>query len=305
MNEQIRNFEYLFDQPERLDKYLATQMEDFSRSRVQGFIRDGFVWVNQQQAVKTGVMVYQGDMISVHIPPALPTNLIPQDIPLDIVFENEDMLVINKSHGMVVHPSAGHDEDTLVHAVLAHVPNLEGVGGEKRPGIVHRLDKNTSGIILVAKNERSHRWLQDQFRTRAVEKTYFALVDGIPPTPNGRVEAPIGRDPVNRKQMAVMPPGKGREAVTEYFTVQSFQRHTLLRVNLLTGRTHQIRLHMAFLKCPVVGDTIYGYRHPSLPIERHFLHAARISIRLLGEEEPITFEAGLPRELTDLLEKLQ
>ncbi len=305
MNTQIRHFEYHADQPQRVDKFLAVEMQDFSRSRIQGFIRDGFVWVNDTLAVKTGGMVYTGDKISVHIPPAVPTDLIPQDIPLDIVFENDDLLVINKEHGMVVHPSAGHEADTLVHAVLAHVPSIEGVGGERRPGIVHRLDKNTSGLILVAKNERAHRWLQDQFRLRHVEKTYFALVEGSPPTPTGRVDAPIGRDPVNRKQMAVMSIGKGREAITEYFTVQSFQRHTLLRVNLLTGRTHQIRLHMAFLKCPIVGDTIYGFKHPSLSIDRHFLHAARISICLPGESTPTTFEVALPADLAEILEDLK
>lgn len=206
---------------------------------------------------------------------------------------------------MVVHPSLGHESDTLVHAVLAHAPEIEGIGGEIRPGVVHRLDKDTSGLILVAKNERAHRWLQDQFRLRKVEKTYLALVDGKPPTPTGRVDAPIGRDPSQRKKMAVLHVGKGREAISEFSTIKAYRQHTLLEVKLLTGRTHQIRLHMAFLKCPLVGDTLYGYRHPSLDIPRQFLHAFRLKIAFPGETERRTFEVGLPQDLADVLSSLE
>jgi 23S rRNA pseudouridine1911/1915/1917 synthase len=213
--------------------------------------------------------------------------------------------VINKPAGMVVHPSAGHETGTLVHAVLGYAPGIEGIGGEERPGIVHRLDKETSGLILVAKNERAHRFLQDQFRLRQVEKVYLALVDGAPPTPSGRVEAPIGRDPAHRMKMAIQPPGKGRAAVSEYRTLESLGEHTLLEVHPLTGRTHQIRLHCAFLNCPIVGDTIYGRRHRTLPIKRHFLHALRLSVKLPGEETPRTFEAPLPGDLKELLELLE
>lgn len=288
----------------RLDKFLASQVSDLSRSRLQGLIRDGFVTVNAQAVSKTGFSLYLGDQVAIEIPPATPTNLTPQAIPLDVIFENEDMLAINKPAGMVVHPSAGHDSGTLVHAVLAHAPGIEGVGGEIRPGVVHRLDKETSGVILVAKNERAHRWLQDQFRHRQVEKRYQALVDGQPPTPEGRVEAPIGRDPANRKWMAVLPPGKGREAISEYRTLQTFKQHTLLEVNLLTGRTHQVRLHMAFLKCPIVGDSTYGYKRPSLPVGRHFLHATKLCIQIPGEEQKRCFSADLPADLQFILAKL-
>jgi 23S rRNA pseudouridine1911/1915/1917 synthase len=170
--------------------------------------------------------------------------------------------------------------------------------------VVHRLDKETSGLILLAKNERAHRWLQDQFRLRKVEKIYLALVDGQPPTPSGRVEAAIGRDPKQRKQMAVVTPGKGRDAYSEYSTLESFPEHTLLEVHPITGRTHQIRLHMAFIGCPVVGDTIYGLRHPSLPLKRHFLHAQRLTIRLPGEKSERTFIAPLPAELENILNLL-
>jgi len=243
--------------------------------------------------------------VEVTIPPSAPTNLVGENIPLDIVFEDENLLVIDKPAGMVVHPAAGHDTGTLVHAVLGYAPDIEGIGGEERPGVVHRLDKDTSGLILLAKNERAHRWLQDQFRLRKVEKTYLALVDGRPPTPSGRVEAAIGRDPSHRKKMAVMPPGKGREAISEYATLETFPEHTLLAFHPLTGRTHQIRLHCAFLGCPIVGDKVYGHRKPSIPLERHFLHAAKIKIVLPGEEQARAFESPLPGELDTALQELR
>jgi len=239
------------------------------------------------------------------IPPAEPGSLLGEAIPLDILFENEEVLVVNKPAGMVVHPAAGHVSGTLVHAALAHAPEMEGIGGEKRPGVVHRLDKDTSGVILLAKNDRAHRWLQDQFRLRRVEKVYLALVDGAPPTPLGRIEAPIGRSQVERKYMAVTVPAKGREATSEYRTLESFPRHTLLEVRPLTGRTHQIRLHLAFIGCPVAGDTVYGKKKATLPLKRHFLHAASLTIRLPGEDIARTFEAPLPPELVGTLEYLR
>jgi 23S rRNA pseudouridine1911/1915/1917 synthase len=206
---------------------------------------------------------------------------------------------------MVVHPAAGHASGTIVHAVLAHVPQLEGVGGVLRPGVVHRLDRDTSGVILLAKNDRSHRWLQEQFRLRQVHKNYLALVDGHPPTPAGRIEAAIGRDPRMRKKMAVVPPAKGRTAVTEYRTLEKFPEHTYLDVSPVTGRTHQIRLHLAFLGCPVTGDTVYGRKHPSLRINRHFLHAERLIIQLRGEKSERCFIAPLPSELEEVLNSLR
>ena len=169
---------------------------------------------------------------------------------------------------------------------------------------MHRLDKETSGLILLAKNDLAHHWLQDQFRLRKVEKIYLALVDGAPPTPSGRVEAPVGRDPSHRKKMAIMPPGKGREAVSEYTTLETFEKHTLLEFHPLTGRTHQIRLHCMFLGCPIVGDKIYGHRKQSFEIDRHFLHAARLKIILPGEKVASTFEAPLPDELQAILDSL-
>jgi 23S rRNA pseudouridine1911/1915/1917 synthase len=305
VKDQVLLFNYSPSGQERLDKFLVTQLPDYSRSRLQGLISDGFVKVSGEQVVKSGWMVKPGDTIELIIPPPQPTDLVPEDIPLQIVFENNDLIVVDKPAGMVVHPAAGHYTGTLVHAALAHAPEMEGIGGEQRPGVVHRLDKDTSGLILMAKNDRAHRWLQDQFRLRKVVKIYLALVDGHPPTPTGRIEAPIGRDPAHRKQMGVVPLDKGRESETEYKTLESFSQHAFLEVHPLTGRTHQIRIHLAFIHCPIVGDSLYGHRHPTVEISRHFLHAARLTIQLPGESAARTFSAPLPPELEQVLNSLR
>jgi len=307
-----RTLQFLFEdeQPQRLDKFLATGLPELSRSRIQNLIKDGLVTVGGALPRKAGQMLERGSTVQVHIPAAQPSQITPENIPLQVVFEDDDLMVVDKPAGMVVHPAAGHSAGTLVHAALAHAPQMEGIGGEQRPGVVHRLDKDTSGLILLAKNDRTHRWLQEQFRLRQIQKTYLALVDGRPPTPSGRVEAPIGRDPRQRKKMAVVSPEKGRSAVSEYRTLESFPEHTLLEVHPITGRTHQIRLHLAFIGCPVAGDTTYGRRHPSLPLERHFLHATRLKLSLRGEaadnsQAARTFEAPLPPELAGILETLR
>ena len=305
MGDRLEIFNYV-GSGERLDKYLVTCLPEFSRSRIAGLIDDGFVNVNGKTAKKAGHKLEAGGQIEVRIPPPQPSGLIAEDIALDIIFENDELIVVNKPAGMVVHPAAGHAGGTLVNAVLGHEPEMEGIGGEERPGLVHRLDKDTSGLIVLAKNERAHRWLQDQFRQRKVEKTYLALVDGHPPTPTGRIEASIGRDPSHRKKMAIMPPGKGREAVSEYRTLESFADHTLLEFHPLTGRTHQIRLHCAFLKCPIVADSIYGHRHSTIPtLKRHFLHAQRLKIILPGKRLAQLFEAPLPADLQRVLDELR
>jgi len=298
-------FDFQKEMEERLDHFLVECLPEFSRSRLQGLIKDGFVLIDGVPAKKAGQKIELGSKVEVHVPPPTPSDLVGEDIPLDIVFENDDLLVVNKPAGMVVHPSAGHNTGTLVHAVLGYDPEIEGIGGEERPGVVHRLDKETSGLILLAKNDRAHRWLQDQFRLRKVEKTYLALVDGGPPTPSGRVEAPVGRDPSHRKKMAIMPTGKGREAVSEYVTLESFKEHALLEFHPHTGRTHQIRLHCMFLGCPIVGDKVYGHRKQSIELDRHFLHAARLKIILPGEKEARTFEAPLPDDLQAVLDSLR
>jgi 23S rRNA pseudouridine1911/1915/1917 synthase len=305
VNDRVLNFHFDKKTPERLDKFLVELLQEFSRSRIQALIAEGLVDVNGRAAKKAGQTLESGSDVTVRIPPPAPTDLIAEDIPLDIVFENDDLIVVNKPAGMVVHPAAGHASGTLVNAMLGYAPDIEGIGGEERPGVVHRLDKETSGLILLAKNERAHRWLQDQFRLRKVEKTYLALVDGKPPTPSGRVETYIGRDPSHRKQMAIVPESRGREAISEYKTLESFANHTLLEFHPLTGRTHQIRLHCAFLGCPIVGDEVYGKRKPTVEINRHFLHAFRLKIVLLGEKEQRTFEAPLPGELQGVLMTLR
>jgi 23S rRNA pseudouridine1911/1915/1917 synthase len=305
VNDRLEIFQFKNDQLQRLDKFLVSCLPEYSRSRLQGLIKDGFVRVDGDIAYKTGQKLDKGTVVEVRIPPPEPSALTPESIPLEIIFEDEEVMVINKPAGMVVHPAAGHSSGTLVHAAIAHAPEIEGIGGVRRPGVVHRLDKNTSGVIIFAKNDAAHRWLQDQFRSRRVEKTYLALVDGKPPTSRGRIEAPIGRDPHHRKYMAIVVPGKGREAISEYNTLESYPEHTLLEVHPVTGRTHQIRLHMNFLGCPVVGDSTYGQQKSSLPLKRHFLHASRIRIALPEDSEPHAFEAPLPAELESLLESLR
>jgi len=305
VSERVLTFRFDREIPERLDKFLVGRLQEFSRSRIKGLIADGFVDVNDHAAKKAGQTLETESTVTVRIPPPVPTDLIAENIPLDILFENDDMIVVNKEAGMVVHPAAGHADGTLVNAVMGYDPEIEGIGGEERPGVVHRLDKETSGLILLAKNERAHRWLQDQFRLRKVEKTYLALVDGKPPTPSGRVEAYIGRDPSHRKRMAIVSESRGREAISEYKTVETFKSHTLLEFHPLTGRTHQIRLHCEFLGCPIVGDKIYGRKKTSVEIERHFLHAYRLKIVLPGETEPRIFEAPLPDELESVLTVLR
>ncbi len=305
MADRLVEFRFDSEKEERLDHFLVACLPEFSRSRIQGLIKDGLVTVDGAAAKKSGQKLGLGALVTVRILPPQPSALQPEDIPLDIVFENDDLMVVDKPAGMVVHPSAGHEHGTLVHAALAHAPEMGGISGEIRPGVVHRLDKDTSGLILLAKNDRALHWLQEQFRERTVQKVYLALVDGAPPTPKGRVEAPIGRDPAHRKKMAVVSLGRGREAVSEYRTLETFAAHTLLEFRPHTGRTHQIRLHCAFLGCPIVGDTLYGHRKQSVKLSRHFLHAVRLTITLPGEREPRTFVAPLPAELESVLEFLR
>lgn len=292
-------------QPERLDKFLTAHMPEFSRTRVQDLIKDGSVTVNGAPPRKAGQILETNAHIRVVLPPVQPGGIIPEAIALDIIYEDDDLIALNKPAGMVVHPSAGHSSGTLVHAALAHAPQMDGIGGEKRPGVVHRLDKDTSGLILLAKNNRAYVWLQDQFRRREIQKAYLALVDGRPPTPDGRIEAPIGRDARTRRKMAIVTPEQGRQAVSEYHTLETFPNHTFLKIHPITGRTHQIRLHLAFINCPVAGDTVYGRKRSTIPVARHFLHAWRLTLRLPGQSNPITFEAPLPEDLERLLQSLR
>jgi 23S rRNA pseudouridine1911/1915/1917 synthase len=291
--------------PKRLDHFLTDQYPQFTRSRIQQLIRDGRITIDNSLPLKSGQLVYSGQEVIMEVPQPVPVDLVPEKIELKIIFENSDVLVIDKLAGMVVHPSAGHTTGTLVNAILGQEGELPEINGEYRPGIVHRLDKDTSGLIMIAKNETSLRFLQEQFKNRNVQKIYLALVDGHPPSPLGRVEAPIGRDPGNRKKMAVVEPAKGREAVTEYRTLDSFRDHTFLEVHPLTGRTHQIRVHLKFIHCPISGDTVYGSKKSSIKIPRHFLHAARLRIVLPGDVKQCEFYSPLPDDLQAILESLR
>lgn len=292
---------------DRLDKLVAAHLPEVSRTQAQRLIEDGCVTVAGEVVRKPALKVEAPTLITVAVPEPAPTRHVAEAIPLTIVYEDERLMVIDKPAGMVVHPAAGHLTGTLVNAVLGHDPDLEGVGDEQRPGIVHRLDKDTSGLIVVAKTDAAQRALQRQFAERSVEKRYLALVDGHPPTETGRIEAAIGRDPQERKRMAIVAESKGgRPAITEYSTREKFAAHTLLVCHLLTGRTHQIRVHLAsVLKCPIVGDVVYGRRRPSLPLDRHFLHAAELTLTLPGSRQRRTFTAPLPAPLEQMLESLR
>lgn len=310
MTEEFVSLTFQDDLPKRLDHFLVESLPRFSRSRLQNMIKNGLVMVDGVLVKKSGTILEGGEQVQLKIPPPPPEKWVPEEISLDIIFENDDVMVVNKPAGMVVHPAAGHFSGTLVHAALAHAPEIEnmgieGIAGERRPGVVHRLDKNTSGLILLAKNDEAHRHLTNRFKDRKVEKIYIALVDGAPPTPHGRIETPIGRSSANRKKMAVTAPSRGREAVTEYKTLESFPNHTFLEVHPITGRTHQIRIHLEFLGCPITGDTVYGRQKPTVSIQRQFLHAARLTIALPGEDKPRQFEAPLPPDLLEVLENLR
>jgi len=289
----------------RLDLCLVDNTSDLSRTHIQRLIRNGLVTIDGSVVRKPGHQLEGGEWIEACVPEPAPSGLVPESISLDVVFENEQVLIVNKPAGMVAHPSAGHTGGTLVHAALAHAPDIEGVGGEVRPGVVHRLDKDTSGLIILAKSDLAHRFIQRQFKNREVEKTYLALVDGRPPTPEGKIEAPIGRDPRNRKRMAVLTPGRGRPAATIYHTVETYQQYTLLEVHPLTGRTHQIRLHLDFIGCPVAGDKQYGKRNSRHLLSRQFLHAYKLRFILPGDDRPTEFTAPLPEDLQHFLQQIK
>jgi 23S rRNA pseudouridine1911/1915/1917 synthase len=250
------------------------------------------VRVNGAVVDKPSTQVSAGDRIAVERQPKFSEVLEPEPIALDVIYEDDQVLVINKPAGLVVHPGPGHPQRTLVNALLSRLPGLR-VGEIERPGIVHRLDKETSGVILVAKTDEALESLQGQFKRRQVKKIYLGLVDGAPPTPEGEVEAAIGRDPRNRQRFAVLRAESAKHAVTRYRTRERFAQHALLELQPLTGRTHQIRIHMKALGCPIVGDRVYGHRRASLPVERQMLHAWQLEFELPGDRSMQRFEAPL------------
>ena len=292
---------------ERIDKYLAQALPDLSRSAIQRLIDAGEVTLNGE-APKPAAAVGAGDEIVVRVPPPEPVTMEPQDLPLDVLYEDADIIVVNKRAGRVVHPGAGHPDGTLANAILGHCPDLRGVGGKLRPGIVHRLDKDTSGVLIVAKHDQAIRHLQRQFKHRTVEKTYVALLMGHLPEPEGFIEAPVGRHPTHRKRMAVIPDGKmarTRWSVVQRLCDSDGRRYTLIEVGLLTGRTHQIRVHFRWLGYPLVGDETYGPRREPLDAPRQFLHARDLTLTHPVTEERMTFTASLPADLRAVLDQLQ
>jgi 23S rRNA pseudouridine1911/1915/1917 synthase len=299
---------------------LASQLPEHSRNVIQRWIKEGNVLVNGRPA-RANYRLAVGDRIQLELPEApRPTTLEAEAIPLPILYEDVDIVVVNKPAGLVVHPAPGHAGGTLVNAILHHVPDLAGIGGEMRPGIVHRLDKDTSGTMVVAKHEAALRNLQAQFKSRKVEKLYMALVEGKIDEDQGRIVAPIGRDPRDRKRMAVIfaenPLAlKTRPATTEYKTLARYAvplqnetgrgSFTLVQAHPITGRTHQIRVHFTWLGHPLVGDPIYGLKRQRLNAPRLFLHAARLAFRLPSTGEWVEFNAPLPPELQGVLDRLE
>ena len=281
----------------RLDHYLAGLELGLTRSRLRQLIVEGRVVVNGV-AVKPAHRVRSGDRVLVSVPPPRPSVAVPQDIPLAVVYQDTDLVVIDKPAGLAVHPGPGHPDQTLVNGLLALCPDIQGIGGEIRPGIVHRLDKDTSGLMIAAKNEAAHHDLSRQIKDRAVRKGYLALVEGLPSTDKGIIDVPVGRDPRRRTRMAVT--AGGRESRTGYRLLEQAGRYSLLELQLHTGRTHQARVHLAWLGHPLLGDAVYGRRSPLLP--RHFLHAHRLAFAHPATGEPLEFNSALPDDLVAALE---
>ncbi|OUQ43085.1 RNA pseudouridine synthase [Drancourtella sp. An12] len=291
---------------ERIDKFLSCRLEEVSRSYIQKLIKEGHVSVNGKP-VKANYKLGAGDEISVEIPEAKEPDILPEDIPLDILYEDQDILVVNKPKGMVVHPAAGHYSGTLVNALMYHCKDsLSGINGVMRPGIVHRIDMDTTGSLLVCKNDEAHRILAEQLKEHTIRREYHAIVYGNIKEDTGTVDAPIGRHPTDRKKMSINHKN-GKQAVTHYEVLERFGNFTYIRCRLETGRTHQIRVHMASLHHPLLGDEVYGpsSRPPFPGLKGQVLHA-----KILGIYHPVTgeymeFDAPLPQYFVDLLQKLR
>ena len=292
------------DDGERIDKYLASELSDLTRSYIQKLIKDGDVSVNGK-VVKANYRLSVEDEVIVHIPNLMEPDIVAEDIPIDIIYEDEDILIVNKPKGMVVHPAAGHYTGTLVNALMYHCGDrLSGINGVLRPGIVHRIDMDTTGSLLVCKNDIAHQKLALQLKDHSITRIYHAIVHGNIKEDEGTVDAPIGRHPVDRKKMAVNYKN-GREAVTHYKVLERFGDYTYIACQLETGRTHQIRVHMSSIRHPLLGDKVYGPMKCPFSLQGQTLHA-----KILGIEHPRTgeymeFDAPLPEYFTQLLEKLR
>lgn len=294
----------------RLDRVLANEIPGYSRSQIQRLIDEGHVALTRVKVVKANTSVRAGDAVVVQLPEATAAQPVAEDLPIDILYQDADLIIVNKPAGMVVHPGAGHDAGTLVNALLHHVTDLSGIGGEVRPGIVHRLDKGTSGVMVVAKNDAAHQELSRQFHDREVEKRYVALVWGLVQQ-RKRIDVPIGRDPLHREKISTRA-RRSRAAVTRVTWARSIPGLSLLRVAIATGRTHQIRVHLNHIGHPIVGDSLYGGVHRRVAhqlravqqLTRPFLHAERLAIHQPRTGEPLAFEAPLPEDLRSVLDAI-
>jgi len=291
------------DQPgQRLDQFVAAAVADLSRTEVQRLIKDNQIAVNGHPA-KASYRVEAGDEITVTIPPRQPQTLEAESIPLDVIYEDDDLAAIHKPAGMVVHPAIGNETGTLVNAALSRWPDMRRVTGEERAGVVHRLDKDTSGVIVLAKTNAALKSLQEQFKARTVYKKYLALAEGLPASATGVIDAPIGRDSRQRQRMAVV--RNGRASITRYRVIETFAECSLLELEPSTGRTHQIRVHLTWLGHPIVGDKVYGRRKQAIESSRLFLHAAELEVDSPSTGERLRFAAPLPPELEDVLARLR
>ncbi|MBW4654001.1 MAG: RluA family pseudouridine synthase [Kaiparowitsia implicata GSE-PSE-MK54-09C] len=292
---------------DRLDQYVASQVPNVSRAHVQRLIEQGQVQVNGAVCESKKAEVKVGDRIVLILPPAQPLDVLPEEIPLDVLYEDDQLLILNKPAGMVVHPSPGHNRGTLVNALLAHCPDLQGIGGVQRPGIVHRLDKDTTGAIAIAKTDLAHQHLQAQFKTKTARRTYLAVVYGAPSADQGTVDAPVGRHPVDRKKMAIVPEDRGgRRAITHWQVLERLGNYSVLQFDLETGRTHQIRVHSAHVGHPVVGDPVYGSgRTLGVNLPGQALHAWKLRLQHPRTQGWIEAIAPLPTQFSTLILKLQ
>lgn len=288
----------------RLDAFLADAVEMLTRSRVQKLIADGNVMVSGK-VVKANYKLREGDAVSIDIPEAKEVEIEAEDIPLDIVFEDEFMLVVNKPQGMVVHPAAGNYNGTLVNALMAHCGhNLSGINGEIRPGILHRIDKDTSGLLMVAKNDMAHLGLSEQIKVHSLTREYLALVHGRIKEDSGTIDAPIGRDEKDRKKMTITEKNS-RNAVTHFFVLERFDKYTFVRCRLETGRTHQIRVHMSKNGHPIVGDPVYGLKKEEFKLNGQLLHAHMLGFIHPASGEYMEFSREIPEYFENVLEKLR
>lgn len=301
---QKEEFQIEFDNGERIDKFLSDEMDGFSRSYIQKLIKDGHVTVDGK-AVKANYKLSCGENVAVEIPELKEPDIVPEDIPLDILYEDSDILIVNKPKGMVVHPAAGHYSGTLVNALMYHCGDtLSGINGVMRPGIVHRIDMDTTGSLLVCKNDMAHQNLAEQLKVHSIKRVYHAIVCGNIKSDSGTVNAPIGRHPTERKKMSINH-SNGRNAVTHYKVLERFGNYTYVACELETGRTHQIRVHMASLHHPLLGDAVYGPAKCPFSLQGQTLHAKTLGIVHPTTGEYMEFDAPLPEYFEKLLTKLR